>query len=211
MAVLIQRPAVLFHLNALLPSEAVRWSKWRMAATALLPGSWLLFSLSYARRNFTYSAGPGNGWSLGRLPFLFCRFLWMGLLFVQRTRRSCPGRQLDYSRRLVWLLLLYKSFALFGTDPCQSRKTLTGFDMRRQAANQVFPSWVLVFSLSREFSHLLRSCSFETQRTDVFTLSSIILVVANILIIVSAIRNRLRDVEIYVSRDVFYKALSLSS
>ena len=39
-------------LHAVLPDEAVRWFRWRLVAVAFIPGSWLLFSLSYARRNY---------------------------------------------------------------------------------------------------------------------------------------------------------------
>ena len=50
---------------------------------------------------------------------------------------------------------------------------------------------------------------FSAASTDVFILNSIILVVANILIIISAIRNRLRDVKIYVSQDVLHGSLTI--
>jgi hypothetical protein len=48
-------------LNAMGPSEAAAWSRWYMAAGALVPGSWLLFSLSYARSNF-YEFGRTWRW-----------------------------------------------------------------------------------------------------------------------------------------------------
>jgi putative PEP-CTERM system histidine kinase len=38
--------------DALLPQEVLRWQSWRSLATALLPATWLLFALSYARGNY---------------------------------------------------------------------------------------------------------------------------------------------------------------
>lgn len=38
--------------DAASPEEMVHWQTWRLVAAALLPGTWLLFSLSYARGNF---------------------------------------------------------------------------------------------------------------------------------------------------------------
>ena len=38
--------------HALLPGEVLYWQNWRLLAMSFLPGSWLLFSLSYARGNY---------------------------------------------------------------------------------------------------------------------------------------------------------------
>src|SRR5437667_1750654 len=38
--------------DAVAPQEIVRWQNYRLASMALLPGIWLLFSLTYARGNY---------------------------------------------------------------------------------------------------------------------------------------------------------------
>ena len=38
--------------DGLLPEELIYWQNWRLVALSFLPGTWLLFSLSYARGNF---------------------------------------------------------------------------------------------------------------------------------------------------------------
>jgi putative PEP-CTERM system histidine kinase len=39
--------------DAAAPDEKVHWQNWRLAAMSLLPGIWLLFSLTYARGNYS--------------------------------------------------------------------------------------------------------------------------------------------------------------
>ena len=49
---------------------------------------------------------------------------------------------------------------------------------------------------------------FSAASTEVFATNSIILVIANTLLIISAIRNRMRDVKVYVSQDVLHGSLT---
>ncbi len=50
---LLAAESVFFGLatEAALRDEAIRWEEWRLAAMSLLPGVWILFSLTYARGN----------------------------------------------------------------------------------------------------------------------------------------------------------------
>jgi hypothetical protein len=41
--------------QAAVPDEVIRWQRLRLVATAFLPGTWLLFSLSFARANYQES------------------------------------------------------------------------------------------------------------------------------------------------------------
>ena len=54
MAVLIVETffSLLCMESFILPKDAVSVAQWRMTATAFLPGTWLLFSLSYTRQNY---------------------------------------------------------------------------------------------------------------------------------------------------------------
>lgn len=51
LALAVERVADGFVLQAGSPAEVLRWQYWRLTALSLLPGSWLLFSLTYARGN----------------------------------------------------------------------------------------------------------------------------------------------------------------
>ncbi len=40
-------------VDAITPEEMVYWQNWRLAAMSFLPGIWLIFSLTYARGNYS--------------------------------------------------------------------------------------------------------------------------------------------------------------
>jgi putative PEP-CTERM system histidine kinase len=50
--VLLSCESVFSGLAAVFPNEAARWENWALLAMSLLPGTWLCFSLSYARGNY---------------------------------------------------------------------------------------------------------------------------------------------------------------
>src|SRR5262245_27696220 len=54
--------AMVLHVGLRVSEELLRWQHWRLLAASLLPGCWLLFSLSYARGNAREFL---NQWRLG--------------------------------------------------------------------------------------------------------------------------------------------------
>ena len=40
------------NTQAIFPEQAIRWQHWSLTATALVPGIWLLFGLSFAQEDF---------------------------------------------------------------------------------------------------------------------------------------------------------------
>src|SRR5258708_38935307 len=62
--------------DAVLPEDIVYWQRWKFLATSLLPGTWLLFSLTYARGNFREFL---TKW---RLPLVTAFVLPIGVVMV---------------------------------------------------------------------------------------------------------------------------------
>ena len=169
MAVLIAETVLsYFNLNALLPSEAVRWSKWRMAATALLPGSWLLFSLSYARRNFD-EFGRTWKWVVLRsfaIPVLSV-FMGWDYLFSGHAGVARDGSSIipvGWSGYCFYISLLLCSVLILA-DIQKTLRTSYGA-VRRQIKFSILGVGILFVTRVFTSAQILL---FWTQRTDVFT------------------------------------------
>lgn len=69
---------------ALLPSEVGEWQNWRLLVLSLVPGTWALFSLTYARGDATRVLRK-SAWHLAPLfilPFATALRFWTGLVSV---------------------------------------------------------------------------------------------------------------------------------
>src|SRR5882724_2419599 len=83
-----------FAADAVLPEEVAYWQDWRLLAMAILPGTWLAFSLCYARgdgRKFLLSWWPSL--ALAFLAPLALAILFHGRLVaaVGAYNRKLPG------------------------------------------------------------------------------------------------------------------------
>jgi putative PEP-CTERM system histidine kinase len=209
MAALIAETALsCFSLDAVLASEAVRWSKWRLAATAFVPGCWLLFSLSYARRNFDEFSRAWKWVLFGSFAFpVLLVSLGRDYLFSGYARVYPDGSWIipvGWSGYCFYISLLLCSVLVLAN----LEKTLrTSYGNIRWQIKFSILGVGIIFA-ARVFISA-QVLLFSSLKTDVFTLNSVILVVANILIIVSAIRNRLRDVKVYVSQDILHGSLTI--
>src|SRR5262245_51843268 len=56
-ALALQQTCVGFAAGAMLPADMLRWESLGYFVTAVIPGLWLLFSLSYARTNYAEVIG----------------------------------------------------------------------------------------------------------------------------------------------------------
>ncbi len=194
-------------LDAVLPGEALRWSKWRLNAAAFIPGSWLLFSLTYARRNYDEF---GRTWKWALIGFFAVPVglasLGRNYLFSGYARASADGNwiiPIGWAGYGFYISLLLCSVLILAN----LEKTLrTSYGATRwQIKFSILGAGVLFAARVYTSAQVLL---FSAVSTEVFIFNSIILVVGNILLIFSAIRNRLRDVKIYVSQDVLRGSLT---
>ena len=195
-------------LQAVLPGEAVRWFRWRLVAAAFIPGSWLLFSLSYARQNY-HEFGKTWKWALigsFAAPLGLVTLGWDGLCGGY-AKGAADGNwiiPIGWAGFGLYICLLLGSVLILAN----LEKTLrTSYGaIRWQIKFAILGAGILfVVRVYTSAQALL----FSALSTEVFALNGIILVLANILLIISAVRNRLRDVRVYVSQDVLRGSLTL--
>jgi len=208
MAALIAE-AVLSYLSlrAVMPGEALRWFKWSLGAAAFIPGSWLLFSLSYARLNYNEFSGTWKWALIGSFAVpLVLVFLGWDYLFSGYPKGAADGNwviPIGWSGYCLHICLLLGSVLILAN----LEKTLrTSYGaIRWQIKFSILGAGILFAARVYTSAHVLL---FWAASTEVFTTNSIILVIANTLLIISAVRNRMRDVKVYVSQDVLHGSLT---
>jgi putative PEP-CTERM system histidine kinase len=188
--------------------DAIGWAKWRLAAGALVPGSWLLFSLSYSRRNYKQFVKRWKWIILAAfaVPLLLVCFagghLFIGsrYIFTQQVWLFALGSS-GYAFHVF--LLLFSVLILVNLE-----KTLrTSYGAIRWQIKFSILGIGLIFA-ARVYTEA-QTLLYSIVDTRLFAINSSVLVIANILVIVSALRNRLREASIYVSQDFLYNSLTL--
>jgi putative PEP-CTERM system histidine kinase len=194
-------------LEALSRDEAVRWAIWSLNAAAFIPGSWLLFSLSYARRNYDEFSRTWKWALIGSFAVpLGLVTLGSDHLFSGYARSSADGNwiiPIGWSGYGFYISLLLGSVLILANLEKTLRSSYGA--IRWQIKFSILGAGILFAARVYTSAQVLL---FSAASTEVFSLNSIILVVANILLIISAIRNRLRDVKVYVSQDVLHGSLA---
>ena len=208
MAALIAETILCYlSMDAVLPGEAVRWFKWRLSAAAFVPGSWLLFSLSYARLNYDEFSRTWKWTLIGSFAVpLGLVFLGWDYLFSGYPGESADGNwifPIGWSGYCFHICLLLGSVLILAN----LEKTLrTSYGaIRWQIKFSILGAGILFAARIYTSAHVLL---FSAASTEVFTTNSIILVVANTLLIISSVRNKMRDVKVYVSQDVLHGSLT---
>ncbi|MHC1725295.1 MAG: XrtA/PEP-CTERM system histidine kinase PrsK [Syntrophobacteraceae bacterium] len=198
----------LYAGGATWPGEAVAWAKWRLAASALVPGSWLLFSLSYSRQNYREFI---KGWKWA----ILASFLLPILLVFLGGDRLFAGSKYAYETS-NWLFLLGPAGYVFHVFLLlfsvlilvNLEKTLrTSYGAIRWQIKFSILGIGLVFA-ARVYT-ATETLLYSILDNQLFAVNSSVLVIANILLAVSALRNRARAADIYVSQDFLYSSLTL--
>jgi putative PEP-CTERM system histidine kinase len=198
----------LLGLKAIRSSEAVYWAKWTLTASAFLPGSWLIFSFSYARENYREFLAKWK-WSVLaafalHLPLVS---LGRGYLFGAHSSVTSAG---------YWVISLgWSGYAFFVCFLLGSVLILANLEKTLRSSSGKI-RWQIKFSLigiGALFAVRIYTSTqillFSVMDTQLLTINSSVLLVANVLILFSAIRNRLQRVSIYVSQDLLYSSLTI--
>lgn len=198
----------LYTGRAAWPGQAMEWARWRLMASALVPGSWLLFSLTYSRQNYREFI---RGWKWAilasfALPILLV-LLGGDLLLVGSKYAYETGNWLfllgtaGYAFHLF--LLLISVIILVNLE-----KTLrTSYGAIRWQIKFSILGIGLIFA-ARVYTST-ETLLYSLLDNNLLAVNSSVLVIANILLVISAIRNRARAADIYVSQDFLYSSLSL--
>lgn len=195
----------------LLASSASQQAWWKRASfggEALLPGSWLLFSLSFARSN--YKALLSKWRILILLLFVFPIFLvsysWSQLLIVSVDPNELPARFIPLGRAgyylelflllsLIWILM-----NLEGTFRASSGIKRWQIKFMVLGLGSLFA--FLIYSTSQD----LLFSSVDLQRAP---LNSLAILVADCLILFSLVRLSFLEMDLYLSKHFVFNSLTV--
>ena len=194
--------------SAVLPADAARWLRLRFFATAILPGSWFLFSSSFSRENYKEFISKWKWLTLSLFVFPFAVIIFFGnSFFVSEPIMSESSMwlvRLGWSGYVFHLLIFTGAvFILMNLE-----RTL------RNSTGRI--RWQIKFMV------LGVGCLFAMR---IYTVSQIILfhslnmtlelvnegavILAGILIVKSLFRTRLLNVNFYMSQSFLYNSFTV--
>lgn len=190
-----------------LPSERVDWGAWGLTAASLLPGSWFLFSLSFGRSNYKELVAKWKwfilfSWILPLLATLFFRDSLLVSTFPEDG--GAPLLRLGWSGYAFYLFYLLISVVIL-MNLEETLRVSTGIK-RWQVKFMLLGIGGLFAVQIYTVSHTLLFLSINLGMESI---NSFAVLVANILIILSLIRNRFLNVDIYFSRTALYNSITV--
>lgn len=204
----VERGVEVWVHRAVLPSEILLGEYYRAVAVCLLPAPWLFFSLAYARENYKEYLGRWK-WgviAVSTLPILFaiCFRPWFFAKVMAESDHpgwvlalGWPGYACNITLLLCSVLILINLErtlrASVGTSRWRIKFTVLGI-------GGIFAVRVYYFS-----DVLL----FSSVTTDGQLVNATVLILAELLIMVSVLRDRLRSANIYVSQHVLHQSVTL--
>ena len=194
--------------QAVLPADIVHWEYLRLLSAAFIPGTWLLFSVHFARANFRDMMAQWR-WVIlaASMPPLVLVLTCQHALFTPRFRFDTAFGwvlQLGWSGYGFYLYSLLISVVIL----MQFERTLrasTG-SMRWQIKFMLLGLGSLFAAQIYTDSQVLLFSS-TNKRLNVFTSWAVI--VANVFMIGSLIRYRFLSVDIYLSRRAVHNSLTV--
>ncbi|MBI5755918.1 MAG: GHKL domain-containing protein [Nitrospirae bacterium] len=178
-----------------------------LTGKALLPSTWFLFSLTFARANYKELL---SRWR----PLLIA--LYLGSAFFISWIRSPLFTYQSYSDEIHWALLLgpvgryFYIFLLLGMllNLIHIENTLrfsTGFKRRQSKYIIVGVGAVLAFHIYLASQALL----FSMLTLSHIPITSVVVLISTGLIMLTVVKNKLLDVDIFISRYIIYNSLSV--
>jgi putative PEP-CTERM system histidine kinase len=192
----------------LLPPEVLLWQRWRLLVMALLPGCWLLFSLTYARGNDLEFV---HRW---RAVIVAAFAVPVGLVIL--TWRDLFSGEGGEGPDAMWLLALGPSGVLLnmlfiaGCVLClmnleRTLRSSTG-TMRWRIKYMVVGLGILFAVRCYNSSQALL---YTAVNMDLATLNAGALILASVLMYLSVSRGSLSAVDLYPSHGVLYGSLTV--
>src|SRR5262245_27710371 len=183
--------------QAAVPDEVIHWQRLRLFATAFLPGTWLLFSLSFAQVNYQESVTRWRWVVLG--VFLFP--LSLVSVFSAALFMSLPA--VDESARLLlplgWSGCVFFDFLLLSAVLILMNLERT---LRASAGNIRWQIKFMILGLGSLFAVRIYTASqvllFSAVDMTLEAVNAGALIMADALIIFSLVRARLLPIDIYL-------------
>ena len=195
-------------IQALFPEEAIRWQRWRWTAAALLPGSWLLFNLSFPKRDNKPTLGKWK-WIV---PGIFLAHLILVTIFVSDFFCGTPVFDPFHG----WMISLGWSGYLFHICFLVSSVLIIMFlekTLRASSGRQRWQVKFIAIGIGAIFAARLYTGSqallLHSLHLGLEVVNGSALFVAGFLIFVSIFRGHFLHTNIYLSETMLYRSFTL--
>ncbi len=195
-------------LQAVLPEEVLRWQRLRLVAAAFLPGSWLLFSLSFARANYKEFVAEWRWIILAAFafPLALTTFLADSIFIDAPVLDASSGWLL----RLGWFGYAFHVFILLSAVFILMNLERT---LRASTGTKRWQIKFMVLGLGSLFAVRLYTSThtllFSSVNMAMESVNSSAVIVAAVLIILSLARAGPLNVDIYLSPAFLYNSITV--
>ena len=194
-------------VQALFPEEVIRWQRWRLLVAALLPGSWLIFSLSFTQGEDKPTLGGLKWVVLG----IFCVHLAFVTIFLPDFFRDDPVFNPSHG----WLLRLGWSGHVFYICFLLSIVFIMMLLERALRSSRGLKRWKVKFlalGIGAIFAARVYTGSqallFRTVNLELQAINGAALLVAGLLILTFIFRAGVLHMDIYLSHTMLYNSLT---
>lgn len=192
----------------LTPYDVLFWQEWKSVATALLPGSWLLFSITYAREE-THAIQTIWKWTL---PAAFLLPLLAACTLAPKFFAEAP--LLGSANH--WVLRLGRvGYAFYLLQLMAAVLILMNFErtLRASSGRSRWQVKFMVLGMGGYFALRTYAFSqtllFRSVDTGISEVEAAALIVANLLVMGSIYRGRFSQVRIYLSETTLHHSITL--
>jgi len=197
-----------FSSSAVLPEDVLFWQTRLFIASALIPGVWLVFSVSYARKT---SSILHSSWKWGLAAVCLVPVLLIAVFRNSLFAGTARLEQAGWLLPLGWTGQVLQCFILVTS-------VLIVFNMERIIRSSIgLTRWQLKFmalAIGSLFALRIylsgRSILFSELNTGFGATSAMALLTANLLFAFSYARSRFLDVNVYFSRATIQKSLTIT-
>lgn len=189
------------------PSEMIYWEGWGLTAASLLPGSWFLFSLSFGRSNYKELVSKWKWFALLSLmlPLSTVVFFREALLLPFSVEEGPISRiPLGWSGYVFYLFYLLISVVIL----MNLEETL-----RASTGNKRWRVKFMLVGIGGFFAAQIYTVShallFSSISLAMESIDSLAVLMATGFIILSLLRNRFLNVDIYFSRTLLYNSITV--
>lgn len=191
----------------LLLTQSVLWFKVAIVGECMVPGSFAVFSVVFARHNYRDALRHWKFW-LGGILGISCWFVYQGLsgaLLSKTTQLSFRHFEI-YQIQPVGIyyyifLLLASVFILYNLENTYRHASdIVKWQIKYLILGIFAASFFQVFLIS----YMLL---YRIVRVEYFVAEAVIMFIAGLLILFALVRHRLMDTDVFISRQVVYKSV----
>ncbi|GKT07876.1 histidine kinase [Desulforhabdus sp. TSK] len=196
-----------FAFQSELLEQAAFWLHWKLLISALVPSSWLLFSLSFARDNHQVFVARWKWLILAS----FALPLVLVSLFPEAIFLHNVDREISWSTGfpLGWAGYSFHVFFLLSSVLILANLEKT---LRASAGTMRWRIKFLLLGLGVLFAVRIFSCSqvllYSILDPLLLPVNAGALLVADLLILLSLLRSRMQNVQVYISQEVLYNSIT---